>query len=143
MSKMLKLAFIISIILNVLFVGLLLSELPRRLGRGFSPRERMDRVLQELPEPGRSQLREKMKQIRAEAEPLFSEIQDARTSAIRILGSEPFDEAAYDRQVNKIVDLRVQMTKRMGTAVKDTAKSLPPDQREMLAKVLSRPPRAR
>ena len=143
MSKMFKLAFIISIILNVLFVGVLLSELPRRFSRGFSPQDRMERALKELPEPAQSQFRDKMKQMRAEAEPQFNQIREARNEAIRILTAEPFDEAAYDRQVNQIADLRVQMTKRMASTVKEVAKSLPADQRQALAKILSRSPRPR
>jgi uncharacterized membrane protein len=143
MNKSFKFLFIVSIVLNVLFVGLLLGALPHRFGPDFSRRERMESALQELPEPTRSQVRDKMKQARADAGPFIDQIRDARTEAVRILTAEPFDETAYDTQVNKIVDLRVEMTKRMAATFKEAAKSLPPDQRGVLAKVLNRPPRPR
>jgi uncharacterized membrane protein len=143
MNKWFKFLFLVSIVLNVLFLGLFLGEVPHRFGRDPSPRERMESALKELPEPVQSQFREKMKQMRAEAGPLIDQIRDARTEAIRILTTEPFDETAYDTQVNKIVDLRVEMTKRMAATFKEAAKSLPPDQRQALAKILSRSPRTR
>jgi uncharacterized membrane protein len=99
----------------------------------------MEEALKKLPEPAQSHLREKFSRIRATAEPLRQESDDARTEAIRLLGAEPFDEAAYDRQVSKIEELRAETFKRMGQLIKLTAKELPPEERRMLADLLRRP----
>jgi len=66
----------------------------------------------------------------------------ARAEALRILSADPFDEAAYDQQVNKIEELRAEMFKRMGQMIKQTAKELAPEERRMLADLLRRPPPA-
>ena len=57
-----------------------------------------------------------------------------------MLAAEPFDEAAYDRQVKKIDELREEMFKRMGAVIKQTVKELSPEERRMFADVLRRPP---
>jgi hypothetical protein len=57
-----------------------------------------------------------------------------------LLSTEPFDDLAYDRQVNKIEELRAEMFKRMGQNMKQTAKELSLEERRMLADLLRRPP---
>ncbi|MGH7830117.1 MAG: periplasmic heavy metal sensor [Candidatus Binatia bacterium] len=140
MSKKLKVAFLVSIVLNVLLLGVLLGQLPKRFDREVSRQERMEKALEKLPEPAQSRLREKLQQMRETAEPIRDQIRQAREEAIRILSTEPFDEAAYDRQVNKINDLRVQMGKRMARSFKEVAKDSTPEERKMLAEILQRPP---
>jgi uncharacterized membrane protein len=140
MNKKLKFVFLASILLNVLLGGVLLGELPRRLDRSLSRQEQMDKAIKELPEPMRSRFRDKMEQARKDVEPIRDQIQEARNETIRVFIAEPFDEAAYDRQVSKITDLRVQLAKRMAASMKEAAKELPPEQRQALAEAFKRPP---
>ena len=137
MNKKLKIAFLVSIIANVLLLGVVLGSLPQR----FEGRPSFQDRLNKLPEPTRTRFGESMDSMRRAGEPLRQEMQQAREEAIRILTGEPFDEAAYDRQVNKIQQLRLQLGKQMSDNMKELAKSLPPEDRKELAKVLSRPPR--
>ena len=142
MNKTLKLAFFGSIILNVLMLGVFLGELPRRFDGNSSRQQRMEQALKDLPTPVQTRFREKFQQIRAASDPLRDQMGRARAEAIRILSVEPFDEAAYDRQVSQIDELRMQMFKRMGQVVKGVAKELPPEERRMFAEMLKRPPPA-
>jgi uncharacterized membrane protein len=142
MNKILKLAFLGSIILNVLMLGIFLGELPRRFVGNSSRQQRMEQALKDLPTPVQTRFREKFQQIRAAGDPLRDQMGRARAEAIRILSVEPFDEAAYDRQVSQIDELRMQMFKRMGQVVKGVAKELPPEERRMFAEMLKRPPPA-
>jgi uncharacterized membrane protein len=141
MNKKIKTAFLLSIIVNVLLLGVVLGGLPRWFSEPASRQEQMERRIKELPEPAQTRFREKMEQIRKEVEPMRDQIREARRAAIGILTTEPFDEAAYDRQVEEIGELRVRMGKRMAEGIKEVAKELPQDQRMALAKVLDRPPR--
>jgi uncharacterized membrane protein len=141
MNKKLKIAFLVSIIANVLLLGVVLGSLPQRFEGRPSFQDRLKADLKKLPEPTRTRFRESMDSMRRAGEPLRQEMQQAREEAIRILTGEPFDEAAYDRQVNKIQQLRLQLGKQMSDNMKELAKSLPPEDRKELAKVLSRPPR--
>jgi uncharacterized membrane protein len=100
----------------------------------------MEEALKKLPEPAQSRLREHFTQIRAAGDPLRRQIDQARGEALQLLSTEPFDQHAYNDQVTKIEELRIEMSKRMGQKIKKLAKELSPDERRMLADVLRRPP---
>jgi len=140
MTKSFKLVFLASLVLNLLLLGVILGRVPGAF-ESSSPREqRMEQALKNLPEPAQTRVREKFAQIRAAGDPLREQMDRARAEALRLLSAEPFDEAAYDRQVSKIGELRLKMFKRMGQSVKQTAKELTPEERRMFADVLHRPP---
>jgi uncharacterized membrane protein len=141
MTKAVKLAFLASLVLNLLLLGVILGHVPRGLEATPPTRQqRMEEGLKKLPEPTQSRFREKFAQIRASADPLSQQIDEARAETLRLLSADPFDEAAYDRQVSKIEELRGEMFKRMGQNFKQTAKELSPEERRMLADLLRRPP---
>ena len=140
MTKAVKLTFLASLVLNLLLLGVVLGRVPRSMETTPPTRQqRMEEGLKKLPEPTQSRFREKFAQIRASADPLRKQVDEARAETLRLLGAEPFDEAAYDRQVKKIQELRGEMFKQMGQEFKRTAKELSPDERRMLADLLRRP----
>lgn len=140
MNAKLKFAFLASLLVNVFLLGVLLGELPRRFDEGVSREDRMEKEIEKLPEPLRVRFRREMERMREGNEQLRNQIQEAREEALRTLIAEPFDGTAYDRQVSKIHDLYGQRAKRMAELIKEVAKDLPPEQRQLLAKVLKRPP---
>jgi len=140
MNRNIKLAFIASLILNVLLIGVLLGQSPHRFDRGTMRQQRMNQALKDLPEAAQTRLREKFQQLRAAADPLFEQIRKNEEQAVQLLGKEPFDESTYDRQVSKITEMRVEMTKKLSQVVKDTSKDLSADERARFAQLLRRPP---
>jgi uncharacterized membrane protein len=140
MNRKLKFAFIASLIVNVLLIGVLLGQSPRRFDRGTMRQQRMDQALKDLPEAAQTRLREKFQQLRAAADPLFAQLRKNEEDAVQLLGNEPFDESAYDRQVSKITDMRVELTKKLSQVVKDASKDLSADERARFARLLRRPP---
>jgi uncharacterized membrane protein len=141
MTKALKLAFLASLVLNLLLLGVILGQVPRGLEATPPTRQsRMEEALKKVPEPTQSRFREKFAQIRAVNDPLRQQIDEARAETLRLLAAERFDETAYDRQVSKIEELRGEMFKRMGQDFKQTAKEFSSEERRMLADVLRRPP---
>jgi len=143
MNKKLRFAFLVSLLVNVLLVGILLGALSHRVESSLSRQQQMEKALKELPEPIQGQFREKLARMRKDGEPLRDQIQDARDGAIRALVADPFAEAAYDSQVNKLNELRVQLIKQMAEDVKEIAKESPLEERQMLAAILNQPPTAR
>jgi uncharacterized membrane protein len=135
MNQKLKWIVLASILLNVLLVGILFGQLPRRMDRDVYRQQIMEQAVKKLPESTRDPFRQKLADMRADAEPIRSQIREARDESIRIVTTEPFDEAAFDRQVKKINDLRVQMA----NILKEAAKNLPPDQRRALGETMKRP----
>jgi uncharacterized membrane protein len=140
MNRNIKFAFIASLILNVLLIGVLLGQSPSRFDRGTMRQQRTDQALKDLPEAAQTRLREKIQQLHAAAEPLFEQIRKNEEQAVQLLGKEPFDETAYDRQVSKITEMRVEITKKLSQVAKDASKDLSADERARFAQLLRRPP---
>jgi uncharacterized membrane protein len=140
MNKKLKGAFIASIVLNVLLLGIFFGTLSPGFGRESSRRERLTAEIEKLPEPARSRFRDKMAQLRATDDPLREQMRQARNQAIDLLIAEPWDEAAYDKQLIQISQLRAQISKRVSDDLKELVRGLPPEQRTAVGEVLKRPP---
>jgi uncharacterized membrane protein len=135
MSQKLKWIILVSILLNVLLVGILFGQLPRRMDRDAYRQQIMDQAVKKLPASAREPFRQKLEHMRDAAEPIRDQIREARDESIRIVIAEPFDEAAFDRQVKKINDLRVQMA----DILKEAVKTLPPEERRVLGETMKRP----
>lgn len=140
MNTKLKSAFIVSIILNVLLLGIFFGTLSPGFGRESSRRERLTAEIEKLPEPARSRFRDKMAQLRAADDPLRDQMRQARNQAIDLLVAEPLDEAAYDKQLIQISQLRGQISKRVADDLKELVRGLPPEQRATIGEMLKRPP---
>ena len=139
MNRKLKSAFIVSIILNVLLLGIFFGTLSPGFGRESSRRERLTAEIEKLPEPARSRFRDKMAQLRAADDPLREQMRQARNQAIDLLVAEPLDEAAYDKQLIQISQLRGQISQRVADDLKELVRGLPPEQRAAVGEVLKRP----
>jgi len=141
MIKTVKIAFLVSLVLNLILLGVILGRAPRGLTATPETRQqRMEEALNKVPEPSQSRLREKFAEIRASGDPLRQQIDEARAETLRLLSVDPFDEAGYDRQISKIQELRAEMFKRMGQKFKDAAMQSSPAERRILADLLRRPP---
>jgi uncharacterized membrane protein len=140
MNRTARISFVISIILNVLMLGVILGQSPRRFAPGTMRQQRFDQVLKNLPEAEQNRLRDRLQKLRAVADPLFGQIRQAEAEAVELLGRETFDEAAYDRQVSKINEMRQSMTKQLAQVVKDATKDLSAAERRHFADLLRRPP---
>jgi uncharacterized membrane protein len=140
MNRAAKMTFVGSIILNVLLLGFVLGQSPRRFDRNALRQQRMEQVIKDLPEASQQRLRERFQQLRATADPLFEQMRKVQDEAVQLLGSESFDEAALDRQEAKINELRAQMSKQLSQSVKSALKDLSPEERRRFAQMLRRPP---
>jgi len=134
MNHKIKLVILVSLLLNVLLVGILFGQLPHHFNRDSYYQRTMDRAIKKLPTSEQASFRETMDRMRSEADPIRDQIRQARDETVRIVMTQPFDEEAFDRQVKKINDLRIQMS----SILKKAAKELPPDQRLALGEALRR-----
>jgi uncharacterized membrane protein len=139
MSKKLKIAFLASLFLNVVLIGVFLGQSPRHFDRAARREQRLDQALEGLPAEAQARLREKMAAIRSAAQPLFERIRTAQDEAARALAAEPFDEAAYNRKIVEINRLRTESTDHLAKVAKEAVISLPADERRRFAEMLRRP----
>jgi uncharacterized membrane protein len=139
MNRTARIAFLASIILNVLLIGVLLGQVSRRFDRGAVRQQRFDQTLKDLPEAEQNRLRERFQKLRTAANPWFGQIRKAEDETVQLLGKENFDEVAFDRQVSKINDLRQNMTRQLSQMLKDLTKDLSASERRHFADLLRRP----
>ena len=139
MKSKLKVAFTASIIVNFLLIGVLLGSLRGAFSATDSRRGRFAAEIEKLPEPARSRFRERIMQPRSE-DPLREEMRQARNRAIELLIAEPFDQASYQRQLNRVNQLRANLAMRMSEDLRNILKDLPPEQRAAVGEMLKRPP---
>jgi uncharacterized membrane protein len=145
MSKKLKAAFLVSLVLNVVLVGVLLGHqwgfraTVHRFDRETRREQRMEEVLEGLPPDAQARLRDKFRQLRSAAEPFFREMRQAQDAALKVLGADPFDPTALDHQEARILKLRTEMTSRMSDVIKTAIKDLTPEERRRFAEMLRRP----
>ena len=140
MNRAAKMTFVGSIILNVLLLGFVVGQSPRRFDRSAMRQQRMEQVIKDLPEASQQRLRERFQQLRGTADPFFEQMRNAQDEAVQLLGAESFDEAALDRQEAKINELRAKMSKQLSQSVKLAIKDLSPEERRRFAQMLRRPP---
>jgi uncharacterized membrane protein len=140
MNKSFKLIFLTSLVLNLLFLGVILGRVPHGFDAPPTRQQRMETALNKLPEPAQGRFRQILTQIRAAGDPLREPMDAARNQALQLMSAETFDEAAYDQQVKKFDELREEMFKRMSHVIKQVAKDLALDDRRTLADLLRRPP---
>jgi uncharacterized membrane protein len=140
MNRTVRIALVISIILNMLMLGVILGQSPRRFAPGALRQQRVEQTLKDLPAAEQARLRERLQKLRAAADPLFGQIRQAEAEAVDLLGRETFDEATYDRQVGKINEMRLSMTNQLAQLVKDATKDLSAAERRRFADLLRRPP---
>ena len=134
MSQKIKFVLVGSILLNVLLVGILFGELPHRFDRNAYYQQTIETAAKKLPANEQAEFRQKLNRMLAEAQPIQKQIRAARDETLRTIVTEPFDEAAFDRSVARINNLRSQMS----GILKEAGKELPLNQRQALADALKR-----
>ena len=139
MSKSTKLAFIGSLVLNLLLLGFFIGQSPRRIDRAAMREQLMEQKIKDLPPASQARLRQRFEQLRTTAEPLFNQLRQAQDETVRLVGAEPFDLAAFERQEAKIIQLRAETTKKLSQGVKDAVKDLTAEERRRFAEILRRP----
>ena len=63
MNRATKMTFVGSIILNVLLLGFVLGQSPRRFDRNAMRQQRIEQVIKDLPEASQQRLRERFQQL--------------------------------------------------------------------------------
>ena len=139
MSKSTKLAFIGSLVLNLLLLGFFIGQSPRRIDRAAMREQLMEQKIKDLPPASQARLRQRFEQLRTTAEPLFNQLRQVQDETVRLVGAEPFDLAAFERQEAKIIQMRAETTKKLSQGVKDAVKDLTVEKRRRFAEILRRP----
>lgn len=140
MSGKIKVLVVASVLLNVLFVGLIMGHLSHRgFGPGHFMKSREKRIVNAFPPEKRKLLIKTFEELRQENRGLRDKIGKGRERTLSILRAPDFNEAAYRAEVEKLHDLRGIQMQKLADAVMKLARQLNPEERRILSELLMRP----
>lgn len=129
--RWLKLALVVSLMVNMLFVGAIAGQLLMRgkhhghRGGGIAD------VLRALPEARRKEVGAVWEQNRAEMRAHRDEVRRLRRAARDVIAKEPFDADAARAALAAVSAARAHARARMGEAFVDTMSKLTPQERQI------------
>lgn len=127
MSKKLRLIFTLSLIANVLFVA---------VGAGLFWRFCKDDVpiAGDMSPEARHFVARTFQEGRERVKPLYENIRAQRPKVEEIITAEKFDKKAYDKEVDKMLDIRDKISRERADVMGQALSDLPQDDREKFAK---------
>jgi len=138
MSRKIKVLVVASVVLNVLLAGVMIGSLAHQVGRWSAFRQ--DRALAAKLPPKKYRLfTEVMGGARSECKQIRKQIKATRAQTLGILTAPEFDEQSFQREVERLRDLRGQVSDRMAGATLQLARQFNPEERRLLGKYLDQP----
>jgi len=138
MSRKIKVLVVASVVLNVLLAGVMIGSLAHQVGRWSAFRQ--DRALAAKLPPEKYRLfTEVMGGARSECKQIRKQIKATRAQTLGILTAPEFDEQSFQREVERLRDLRGQVSDRMAGATLQLARQFNPEERRLLGKYLDQP----
>lgn len=129
MSQSIKTIFTLSLLLNLILVGVSVGCLWKRHDHKMPFSEASEQTRAEFRaafEGNRDSMRADIDSIRA-----------SRASLESIIAAEPFDRAAYDAEVKDVLSIRDKMGQRRAGILGDVLEKLPASERALIAKKIS------
>jgi uncharacterized membrane protein len=140
MGKRIKILIGISLLLNVLLIGIVIGNLSHRLFReDFPPRHPLELTRKLSPDNEKLFLDMRGK-VDQENRAVRRQIDEARERVLSVLGAPEFDENAYQAETAKLGSLHGLMMRRFAEATKELAKKFNQAERKVLAEYLRQPP---
>ncbi len=136
MSKGLKVIFIISILLNFLFIGLTIGHFSKRAAMMGKMRANMTEVLGSLPEEKREIILGTMKELRRETRGTKMKVEKTRRELIETLTAENFDPERFEQDARELHDLLGVLTMDMAYTVSELAQNLDREERVALSEFI-------
>lgn len=137
--KKIKLLIVVSLLLNMILAGAL-------VGMCFREQDRSPVTVlkmwgkNELSDEKRAQFDDMMQKLENETQDIRQKVQDARQDMMQKLSAEPYNKGAYLASVTTFQRLMKTQMWQFANAVADYAKTLSPEERASLAKMLNKRP---
>jgi uncharacterized membrane protein len=142
MSKKMKVLMIGSLLLNVLFVGIIIGDMSHRFRTSPPVAKTAGDLVSQFPEKKAAFISKALEKVRLENRDTHKQIRKARERAMKIMVAEHFDADAYQTQVKKIHALRGLLKQRLADMTMELAMQFNHQERKVLAQYLRRPPRS-
>ncbi len=133
MKKSIKAMLVVSILLNLLFAGLILGHMGKSFLRGGkTPYQEM---VAKLPADKQKIYKDAVAHAEQDNAELHEQFDDIRKKSAAILKAPDFDRESYIKQITKLHELRGKIMYNTANAVADIAGKFSPDERATLADI--------
>jgi len=136
-QRALVIALVISVAINVLFVGVVIGRImsgPPHPGRGA---EDLGWMWRRLDAGQRAELRPRFEQLRRDVAPLRRELRTAQQGLYRVLASDASTDEQLDGAFARVGEAQARLQRAMQEHMAATLKSLPPADRKEIAGFLT------
>lgn len=133
MSKGLKVIFIISILLNFLFIGLTIGHFSKRAAYWGKMRAEIHETIGSLPEEKQQMIFGTMNELKRKTRGTKREVEKTRRELIETLTAENFDPVRFEEEARELHNLLGVLTMEMAYTVSELAQNLDREEREALS----------
>jgi len=138
MSNKIKIILTVSIILNVLLVGVLIGLYADDFKEHKKMRADMHRSLDKLPDEKAKLVKKTMRGLHKETKKTRKHVRKTRENINNIISAPVFDESAYDKEIENLQRLQSEIMVKFGNATKELAVQLEQEEREIVAELLKK-----
>lgn len=143
MSKRLKIILFISIIVNVLLIGVVIGHFSTRFLVKKHFKNHFPEISTELPAEKQEMLMDAMMKLHKESRGIKRKIHRVRKEIVKVLTAPEFDEQLYDKKVQELHNLHGEMAKGLSEVTKKLAVKFTASERRVLAEIIKRRPHRR
>lgn len=136
MSSKIKFIFIVSLILNFLFAGLLIGHYSKSHLYKYGKNAKFSEFAEKLPDEKREFVLDRMNTIHEENSELKDRIREVKEELRDIISSPEFNEQLYDQKVSEMHELYRTKAKNIAAVIKEMANSFTTEERAMLSDYL-------
>lgn len=136
MSKKVKILVVASVVLNVLLAGVIIGHMTQ-MGR-WSASKNDQALAAKLPPEKFKLFTEVMGPARSECKQIRKQIRETRSQTLGILTASEFDEQSFQREVDKLHELRGRVTSRVAEATLVLARQFTAEERQLLGEYLEK-----
>jgi len=136
MSNKIKILLTASLALNILLIGISIGQISGKYMIKRQFRADFKNSIQNLSEEKASLVKKTMRNLHKETKTTRKEIKKTRKNIYKIITAPSFNEAAYDKEVDKLDELHGEIMGYFSNATKDLAGQLDQDERKVIAEIL-------
>jgi uncharacterized membrane protein len=140
MSNGLKIFLAVSVLLNILLIGILIGTFSHTFMARREMRTSAAFYLKDLPPEKRELVLSTMKELRSQTAGLKKEIRSKRNEIIDVFTAPVFDPNKVDRKVAEMHAIMGELAHKLADATKQIAEGLTPEERKELGEAIRRSP---
>lgn len=143
MSRKIKIIFVISILANLLLLGVIGGHKLKHWSHHQEREAHMEKALKDVPAETAEKIKSTLDEMFRKHRQSRKQARQLRKETINLLTAEPFDKPAYQAKVEQMHHLREDMMRNFAREIAALAEGLTAQERKALGEILRHPPHKR